>query len=532
MKNILAFLGCFLGFVGSVEAEETCMCDRMSDSLALVDLYWATGGEDWSYSSTVYYFDIGGGIIQAGVIPSVGNIWDFNQPIDTWHGVGLSTEGCVEKLILNGNNLAGELIDLNLPNLRSFHCYTNSIEGAIPDFSNLPNLQFFRCGDNLIEGAIPDFSNLSNLQVFHCDNNLIEGAIPDFSNLSNLQDYTCSNNLLTGSLPNFNNLPNLVIFRCDFNSIMGEIPDFDNLLNLNALHCWNNLLTGEIPDFGNLPNLEFLDLDDNFLVGNIPDFQNTPNLEYLYCSGNSLSGNIFDFNEICPDIIIFQHGENRHTFENILPFFNSNNDIVTQNGMNINLSGELLGYFPQDTIFTPTQITQAENTPLVIDLLIDENITDNEYNWYKNGELYTTIIGNNDLSFANLQNTDAGIYTVEVTNSGAPELTLISHEIEIIVEERELPDNFVPEGFTPNGDGVNDQFIIPELEDPTAFPNNKIIIFNRWGDIVFEQKNYRNTWGGEYQNTGQLLPAGTYYYMIWLDVGEGEIREGSVVIIR
>jgi gliding motility-associated-like protein len=119
-------------------------------------------------------------------------------------------------------------------------------------------------------------------------------------------------------------------------------------------------------------------------------------------------------------------------------------------------------------------------------------------------------------------------FTYEICSVECPELCNIASFSAITP----LEEGFVPEGFTPNRDGINDMFVIPELEDPTAFPDNKIIIFNRWGDIVFEQENYRNTWGGEYQGTGADLPAGTYYYTVWLDVGEGEVREGSVVIIR
>ena len=90
--------------------------------------------------------------------------------------------------------------------------------------------------------------------------------------------------------------------------------------------------------------------------------------------------------------------------------------------------------------------------------------------------------------------------------------------------------NIETKGITPNGDGVNDYFC--PIENILEFPDNKILIFNRWGDIVFEQKGYQNDWGGTNQKTGAPLPAGTYYYMAWLDVGEGEIRDGSIIIIR
>ncbi|MFT5168634.1 MAG: hypothetical protein ACI8P3_003879 [Saprospiraceae bacterium] len=54
---------------------------------------------------------------------------------------------------------------------------------------------------------------------------------------------------------------------------------------------------------------------------------------------------------------------------------------------------------------------------------------------------------------------------------------------------------FIPNGITPNDDGINDTFVFPVLEDnPSAFPNNEIIIFNRWGDIIYQAKLYRNDW--------------------------------------
>jgi len=71
----------------------------------------------------------------------------------------------------------------------------------------------------------------------------------------------------------------------------------------------------------------------------------------------------------------------------------------------------------------------------------------------------------------------------------------------------------IPEGFSPNGDGRNDVFEIVGLE---RFPNNRLKVFNRWGEEVFDQINYQNNWGGDNQGkqevlNGDLLPVGTYY---------------------
>ena len=90
----------------------------------------------------------------------------------------------------------------------------------------------------------------------------------------------------------------------------------------------------------------------------------------------------------------------------------------------------------------------------------------------------------------------------------------------------------VPNAITPNGDGKNDFFKIPIIEQqPDAFPNSELTIFNRWGDIIFQTAPYNNDWNGQ-NNTGTSIPQGTYYYVLRLDTREGEIIKGDVTILR
>lgn len=65
--------------------------------------------------------------------------------------------------------------------------------------------------------------------------------------------------------------------------------------------------------------------------------------------------------------------------------------------------------------------------------------------------------------------------------------------------------------FTPNSDGTNDFFIPINLEQ---YPNPSIMIFNRWGQLVYENKNYQNDWQGTHYLSGEKLNAGIYYYFI------------------
>ena len=80
-------------------------------------------------------------------------------------------------------------------------------------------------------------------------------------------------------------------------------------------------------------------------------------------------------------------------------------------------------------------------------------------------------------------------------------------------------------GLSPNDDGSNDVLYVENIE---YFPGNKIIIFNRWGNKVFEKEGYRNNWDGHYQ--GRMLPDGTYFYL--LEDGKGKTYTGYLQILR
>lgn len=77
----------------------------------------------------------------------------------------------------------------------------------------------------------------------------------------------------------------------------------------------------------------------------------------------------------------------------------------------------------------------------------------------------------------------------------------------------------VPNAFSPNGDGINDLFVIP------GFPPGAVMkIFNRWGKIVYEADDYDNTWDAA------NVTAGTYFYAI--EGPEGQQYSGYIVIVK
>ena len=91
-------------------------------------------------------------------------------------------------------------------------------------------------------------------------------------------------------------------------------------------------------------------------------------------------------------------------------------------------------------------------------------------------------------------------------------------------------DFFIPEGFSPNGDGINDLFVIRGIQN---YPANKIVIYNRWGNKVFEASPYLNNWDGQATTglriNGNDLPTGTYFYL--LDLGDGtDMIKGTIYL--
>ncbi len=79
----------------------------------------------------------------------------------------------------------------------------------------------------------------------------------------------------------------------------------------------------------------------------------------------------------------------------------------------------------------------------------------------------------------------------------------------------------IPQGFSPNGDGVNDLFVIRGIG---AYPDNNLNILNRWGNVIYKMKGYDNTWNGKSSEGLKFgsddLPEGTYFYI--LDLGNGD----------
>jgi len=77
------------------------------------------------------------------------------------------------------------------------------------------------------------------------------------------------------------------------------------------------------------------------------------------------------------------------------------------------------------------------------------------------------------------------------------------------------------EGFTPNGDGINDTWVVRGLN---SSPNNIVNVYNRRGHQVFSARDYQSDWGGFYKQNTTRLPPGSYFYSIELGDGSPPIQ--------
>jgi len=91
----------------------------------------------------------------------------------------------------------------------------------------------------------------------------------------------------------------------------------------------------------------------------------------------------------------------------------------------------------------------------------------------------------------------------------------------------------IPEGISPNGDGLNDTWVIEGLE---YFPDHKVWIFNRWGNKVFEAEGYKNDWRGtntfDVAIANENLPEGTYFYIFETGIEGQAPLKGFIYLTR
>ena len=277
--------------------------DTDPERVALITLYNAAGGPDWSNNTN----------------------WLSDEPLETWHGITVDEDGRVTRIELAKNQLSGtiphemgqlarlEWLDLHdnqlageipselgrLEHLAGLSLNGNHLSGSIPpDMGRLARLEWLDLGGNRLSGGIPsEFGRLENLTGLVIPSNALTGEMPsELGRLENLTDLNLHGNALTGEMPSeLGRLKNLSRLAVGVNQLSGSIPpELGDLENLSALSLGSNEFEGEIPpELGRLARLEWLDITGNPLTGGIPpELGQLKNLSTMHLGGNALTGEI------------------------------------------------------------------------------------------------------------------------------------------------------------------------------------------------------------------------------------------------
>lgn len=187
------------------------------------------------------------------------------------------------------------------------------------------------------------------------------------------------------------------------------------------------------------------------------------------------------------------------------------------------------------TVLNPENITASDDMfNAEIGSTINETIMDNDIlGSYDNFQI--TLL--NQPTLGNIEIADDGSFTYTAFNSGTDVFAYqicvtdcpeICSEATISIEIAEADELEISDAISPNGDGKNETWIIPNLDQ---YPENKLMIMNRWGQVLYKAKPYLSDWEGTNEN-GERLPEGVYYYLLTLDKDGRNARKGMITIIR
>jgi len=150
------------------------------------------------------------------------------------------------------------------------------------------------------------------------------------------------------------------------------------------------------------------------------------------------------------------------------------------------------------------------------------------YSGFVNGEGPQQLTEQPIITTLATQNSPVGQYPIMVSGAIAANYAITYIPGLLTVTPNSDAGIVIPNTFTPNGDNINDKWVIDAL---TQFPKCTVSIFTRYGTLIFYSIGYGQPWDGTYHNSP--LPAGTYYYIIKIIAGNGiNNLSGPVTIIR
>ncbi|MFN5772538.1 gliding motility-associated C-terminal domain-containing protein, partial [Flavobacterium sp.] len=143
---------------------------------------------------------------------------------------------------------------------------------------------------------------------------------------------------------------------------------------------------------------------------------------------------------------------------------------------------------------------------------------------------YSSASGGTPLDALTVLQDGVTYYGAVQSSAGCESIRL---ELTVVLESCTPDDIIIPDGFSPNTDGVNDAFIIQNLLE--LYPNFTIEIFNRYGNVLFKGNRSNPHWNGrstEGSVGGGLAPVGVYFFILEFNDGVRAPLQGRLYLSR
>lgn len=545
---VIVFITCFCGLTNIAISQQT----RAGDSAVLVSLYNTTTGANWTTKTN----------------------WLTSQPIDNWFGITVANNRVVS-ISLPNNNLSGGPLPNSLAvdsALQILNLSSNSLGGNLPYFTatslvtlNLSNNQFFGTlnyyslknlqtldlSNNNLSGSIASLSSYGKLITLNANNNQFDGGLPYFSDTS-MVILNLSNNLLSGTI-NYYNLKNLQYLNFSNNQLTGGAGALSSFSKTTFIDASNNQFSGSAPYFGGNNNLVTLNLSHNQFTGGLPYFTNTA-LKTIDISYNQCTGTIGYYNT--PAIINFRVDHNQLTgglnfsIPPTLKLFTAtsnklNGSVVTSfAGLNtLKLDSNKFTFALAETVaaYTTPTILNYGNQDTILPLNYNTNVAgklsvsaggtlaNNTYKWYNGLILVATIV--NDSTYTPTSN---GTYSVKITNTVAPLLTLTSATynvntvlpVELTLFAAKLTNTTAVQLQWQTANEINNQFF--DIERSTNG-----VLFDKVGTVLSLAVNGNSVQANNYQFADDVstLSGMIYYRLKQVDVN-GKFQYSTTISLN
>ncbi len=215
----------------------------------------------------------------------------------------------------------------------------------------------------------------------------------------------------------------------------------------------------------------------------------------------------------------FSDGNSRNTQQVNYVFgsaqtFNVSLYSINSQGCNSDTLTQPFTVYPYPAVDAGPDRVVLEGGTIILQPVVTGN--DLQYLWTPN-----TYLNNDKIEMPTASNMlDDITYTLTVTGRGGCTAPADKMFVKVLKAPK------VPNTFTPNGDGINETWKIEYLD---SYPNNKVQVFTRTGQLVFESKGYKTPWDGRFNS--KPLPFDTYYYVIEPANGRKPIT-GYVTIVK